>query len=41
MISFMITTGSLDNQDMVRILKQLGHDSSGKRLCDRYCMDTM
>ena len=24
---------------MLRILKQLGHGFSGKRLCDGYCMD--
>ena len=39
MISFMITTGSLNNQDMTRILKQWRHDFSGKHLRDRYCMD--
>ena len=41
MISFMITTGSLDSQDMIRILKQPRHDFSGKHLCDGYCMDIM
>ena len=39
MISFVITTGSLNNQSMTRILKQWRHDFSGKHLCDRYCMD--
>ena len=39
MISFMIATGSLDNQDMTRILIQWRHDFSGKHLRDRYCMD--
>ena len=39
MISFTITTGSLSSQDMIRILKQSGHDFSGKQLCDGYCMD--
>ena len=37
--SFMITTGSLNNQDMTRILKQWRHDFSGKHLRERYCMD--
>ena len=41
MISFMITTGSLHSQDMIRILKQSRHDFSGKDLCDGYCMDIM
>ena len=35
MISFMITTGSLNSQDMIRILKQWRHDFLGKYLCDR------
>ena len=39
MISFMITTGSLSSQCMVRILKQSRHDFSSKHLCDGYCMD--
>ena len=39
MISFVISTGSLKNQDMTRILKQWRHDFSGKHLRDRYCMD--
>ena len=39
MIPFMITTGSLNNQDMTRILKQWRHDLSDKHLRDRYCMD--
>ena len=41
MISFVITTGSLNSQDMIRILKQWRHDFSGKHLCIRYCMDIM
>ena len=41
MISFMITTGSLNSQDMIRILKQSRHDFSGKHLCDGYCVDIM
>ena len=39
MISFMITTESLNNQDMTRILKKWRHDFSGKHLRDRYWMD--
>ena len=39
MIFFMITTGSLSSQGMIRILKQWRHDFSGKHLCD--CMDIM
>ena len=41
MITFMITAGSLNSQDMIRILKQWRHDFSGKHLCDGYCMDIM
>ena len=41
MISFLITTGSLNNQGMTRILKQWRHDFWGKHLHDRYCMDIM
>ena len=41
MNSFMITAGSLKNQDMTRILKQSRHDFSGKHLCDGYSMDIM
>ena len=41
MISFMITTRSLNSQDMIRILKQWRHNFSGKHLCGRYCMDIM
>ena len=37
MISFMITTGSLNS--MIRIHKQSRHDLSGKYLFDGYCMD--
>ena len=40
-ISFMIITGSLNNQGMIRILKQSGHDFSGKCLCDGNCMKIM
>ena len=40
MIFFMITTGSLNSQDMIRIFKQSRHDLSGKHLSDGYCMDT-
>ena len=36
MISFVIATGSLNSQDMIKILKQPGYDFSGKRLCDGY-----
>ena len=32
----MITTGSLNSQDMIRILKQSTHDFTGKHLCDGY-----
>ena len=39
MISFMITTRSLNSQNINRILKQWRHDLSGKHLRDRYCMD--
>ena len=41
MIFFMITTGSLNSQDMISIHKQSRHDFSGKHLCDGYCMNTM
>ena len=37
--SFMITTGFLNSQDMIRIYKDSRHDFSGKHLCDGYCMD--
>ena len=33
--------GSLNSQDMIRILKQWRHDFSYKHLCDGYCMDIM
>ena len=39
MISFMITTRSLNSRNIYRILKQWRHDLSGKHLRDRYCMD--
>ena len=32
-----VTTGSLKSQDMIKILKQSGHDFSGKRLYGEYC----
>ena len=41
MISFMMTIGSWNSQNMIRILKQWRNDSSGKHLCDGYCMDIM
>ena len=41
MISFMITTGYVNSQDTIRILKQSRHDFSGKHLCDGYCVDIM
>ena len=30
-----VTIGSLKSQDTIKILKQSGHDFSGKRLCGR------
>ena len=41
MIFFIITTGSLNNHDMTRIIKQWRHDFSGKHLRDRYCIYIM
>ena len=53
MISFMITTGSLNSQGMISfmitteslnsqdMIRILKHDLSGKRLCDGYFMDIM
>ena len=41
MIPFLSITGCLNSQAMIRILKQSGHDFSGKCLCDEYCMDIM
>ena len=41
MISFMITTESLNSQDMIRILKQWRHDFLGKYLWGEYCMGIM
>ena len=41
MITFMIATGSLNSDDMIRILEQSRHDFSGKHLCDGDCMDIM
>ena len=35
---YLITTGPLHSQDMIRILKQQGHDFWCKDLCDGYCM---
>ena len=32
-----VTTGSSKSQDMIKILKQSGHDFSGKACCGRYC----
>ena len=32
-----VTVGSLKSQDMIKILKESGHDFSGKRLCGGYC----
>ena len=32
MVSFMIATGSLNSQGIIRILKKSGHDFSGKHL---------
>ena len=34
----MITTGSLNSQGMIRIVKQSRHDFSGNYLCDGYCI---
>ena len=34
----MITTGSLNSQDMIRIFKQSRHDFSSKYLYDGYCV---
>ena len=34
MISFMITTGSIGSQEIIRIHKQSRHDFCGKDLCD-------
>ena len=41
MISFMIATGSINSQNMIRILKHWRHDFSGKHLFDGYFMDIM
>ena len=41
MIQITVTIGSLNSQDMIRILKQSRHDFSGKHLGDGYCMDIM
>ena len=41
LIYFTITTVSLTIQDMITILKQLGHDFSGKPLYDGYFIDIM
>ena len=32
-----VTIGFLKSQNMIKILKQSGHDFSGKRLSRRYC----
>ena len=39
MISFTVTTGFLNIQDMIRILKQGRHGFPGKHLFSGYCMD--
>ena len=39
MISFMVTTESLNIQDMIRILKQERHGFPAKHLYGGYCMD--
>ena len=39
MISFTVTTGFLNIQDMIRILKQGRHGFPGKHLFGGYCMD--
>ena len=39
MISFMVTTESLNIQDMIRILKQGRHGFPAKHLYGGYCMD--
>ena len=41
-ISFITAIGSLNSQDIIKmILKESGHDFSGKRLCDGYCTEIM
>ena len=40
-VSSMITTGSLNSQDMIRIFKQSRHDFSVKHLCDGAGKDIM
>ena len=35
------TTGSLNSQDMTKILKRSGHDFSGKRLSDGHCPEIL
>ena len=32
-----VTIADLKSQDMIKILKQSGHDFPGKRLCGGYC----
>ena len=36
-----VTTGSLNSQDMIKVLKQSGHDFSGKPLCDGHCTEIL
>ena len=38
-ILFMITAGSLNSQDMIRVHKQSRRDFLGKHLCDGFCVD--
>ena len=40
-LSFVIADGSLNNQDMIKILKQSGHGLTGKCVCEGYFMDVM
>ena len=36
-----VTAGSLNSQDLIKILKQSVHDFSGKRLCDGHCTEIL
>ena len=36
-----VSIGSLKSQDMIKILKQSGHDFSGKRFCGGHCTQTL
>ena len=40
-IPFIIATGSLNSQDIIKILKQSGHDFSSKCLCNGYCAEIL